>query len=620
MASGRIIDDDSEYAWPPAFSGMRALDSLFRCACCAGVYSGAVLLEGCGHSFCSVCVRTWLTTGNQSSCPRCRKPATLGSVKSNPDFEALCSAFARVRADVLASARACAPSALRVSSPSGSGGGGGGGGGSAVGGGGGSSSAYGRTFSLLDEGEGGGSATAAGASPGAAQRAKVDALPPLQRQPLYAYSALSLKNVKDLCTKAGLPNYSATGKDGLTLRHRTFVNLWNGAVDTLASRRAAAAAGSTQYSLAELREVNKLQIVAATEAAERERERDKVKAAALVKEVPPMMQFPWGAGGGGGGGDGSGSAPSSAAAAGHAGPGGAMARVGAEGAALDAKLRADLQKKAQAAKVAKEAAAAAAKEKEGRGEREGGEGEDGADGDGEGEGGDAGAPTALSQASAGTKRSRPPGSSSQLAGRRPAGSKGGGSGAKLAAAALSPSRAAPPPPPPLPPYVESRYSAVCHRFYFYLKALRADGSAVGSFVLRELLEPEDVEKFGGPGEKSTDAPAGGGGGGGSGAPASPTPAAPAPTAGEASRPAALFEDVVAEEEGEEGSGVALEAGGGEDEDVKKKLAAGSKKARRAAVKGAAALAASVGRGWNCASCTFANAARAKTCAMCEMPR
>ncbi|XP_005100529.1 TNF receptor-associated factor 6 [Aplysia californica] len=58
----------------------KSVDPNLVCAICGGVLESAVLTP-CGHSFCHVCITTWLTRPAVSSCPECRSEVHRDSPK-----------------------------------------------------------------------------------------------------------------------------------------------------------------------------------------------------------------------------------------------------------------------------------------------------------------------------------------------------------------------------------------------------------------------------------------------------------------------------------------------------------------------------------------------------------
>lgn len=96
-------DADGEWQWGKASSTARALAQLeahLRCPICGDVLNIPILLRGCGHSFCSGCIRKSL--GFAQHCPTCRAPAGLADIQKNPVLEAVVQCFSSSRPAMLA--------------------------------------------------------------------------------------------------------------------------------------------------------------------------------------------------------------------------------------------------------------------------------------------------------------------------------------------------------------------------------------------------------------------------------------------------------------------------------------------------------------------------------------
>ncbi|TFK46004.1 hypothetical protein OE88DRAFT_1739812 [Heliocybe sulcata] len=110
------VHDPSDF--PKSATTLRDLDGSLRCNICGELFSAPVTL-GCGHCFCSVCVREAIQV--KAECPTCRKTTNESHIRSNPQMEAAVEGWRNSRALVLRlcleeekrrSAPACAPSTI----------------------------------------------------------------------------------------------------------------------------------------------------------------------------------------------------------------------------------------------------------------------------------------------------------------------------------------------------------------------------------------------------------------------------------------------------------------------------------------------------------------------------
>ncbi|KAL4065277.1 hypothetical protein J3A83DRAFT_4166584 [Scleroderma citrinum] len=77
---------------------LRQLDSSLRCTICGEFYDAPVTL-GCGHCFCSLCIRQHIV--KEAECPSCRKPTVETHFRLNPVLEEAVAAWQRSRPIVL---------------------------------------------------------------------------------------------------------------------------------------------------------------------------------------------------------------------------------------------------------------------------------------------------------------------------------------------------------------------------------------------------------------------------------------------------------------------------------------------------------------------------------------
>ncbi|KAL0947506.1 hypothetical protein HGRIS_013606 [Hohenbuehelia grisea] len=92
------ISDPSDFPPLLARPGLRDLDSSLRCGICGDFYDAPVTL-GCGHCFCSLCIRNALAT--KAECPHCRKPASESHLRADPAIEQVVLAWKTARSCVL---------------------------------------------------------------------------------------------------------------------------------------------------------------------------------------------------------------------------------------------------------------------------------------------------------------------------------------------------------------------------------------------------------------------------------------------------------------------------------------------------------------------------------------
>ena|ERR1700761_2377204 len=112
------ITDPSDFKDASEF--LATLDTSFRCSICKDFFDGPVLLNNCGHSFCSLvsdvrvtnagyhsdagtlviqCIREALSAEQQ--CPSCRQPAAESNLKKNIALEDVVSGWRKVRCGFL---------------------------------------------------------------------------------------------------------------------------------------------------------------------------------------------------------------------------------------------------------------------------------------------------------------------------------------------------------------------------------------------------------------------------------------------------------------------------------------------------------------------------------------
>ncbi|KAI0373293.1 hypothetical protein BV20DRAFT_1119336 [Pilatotrama ljubarskyi] len=92
------ITDSTDFPDPAAAPGLRVLDDALRCDICRDFYDAPVSLN-CGHSFCSVCIRSALPAN--ATCPSCRKPASEVHLRKNVAVESAVQAWREARPLIL---------------------------------------------------------------------------------------------------------------------------------------------------------------------------------------------------------------------------------------------------------------------------------------------------------------------------------------------------------------------------------------------------------------------------------------------------------------------------------------------------------------------------------------
>ncbi|KAJ1769787.1 E3 ubiquitin-protein ligase rad18 [Coemansia sp. RSA 1843] len=77
--------------WPSSFPHLREIDQLLRCPICKEYFETAMVTSGCGHTFCSLCVRRCLT--QETKCPSCRVVLTESDLRPSRIVDSLMRAF-----------------------------------------------------------------------------------------------------------------------------------------------------------------------------------------------------------------------------------------------------------------------------------------------------------------------------------------------------------------------------------------------------------------------------------------------------------------------------------------------------------------------------------------------
>lgn len=75
------IDDPSDFQ----SSELQKLDEHLRCPICKELFTTAMMISTCSHSFCALCVHRCLS--EEQLCPKCRKEAFSNSIVHNYDLD-----------------------------------------------------------------------------------------------------------------------------------------------------------------------------------------------------------------------------------------------------------------------------------------------------------------------------------------------------------------------------------------------------------------------------------------------------------------------------------------------------------------------------------------------------
>ncbi|KAI0648277.1 hypothetical protein C8Q79DRAFT_905677 [Trametes meyenii] len=92
------VSDSSDFPDNTEAPGLRTIDEALRCDICRDFYDAPVSLT-CGHSFCSVCIRSALPIS--ATCPSCRKPASEVHIRRNVVVENAVQAWKTARPLIL---------------------------------------------------------------------------------------------------------------------------------------------------------------------------------------------------------------------------------------------------------------------------------------------------------------------------------------------------------------------------------------------------------------------------------------------------------------------------------------------------------------------------------------
>ncbi|XP_058701403.1 E3 ubiquitin-protein ligase RAD18 isoform X1 [Poecile atricapillus] len=88
-----------EPPWPPSLAPLKAVDNLLRCGICFDYFSIAVIIPQCSHSYCSLCIRKFLSYKTQ--CPTCCVAVSESDLKNNRILDDLVKSFNSARQQLL---------------------------------------------------------------------------------------------------------------------------------------------------------------------------------------------------------------------------------------------------------------------------------------------------------------------------------------------------------------------------------------------------------------------------------------------------------------------------------------------------------------------------------------
>ncbi|XP_066183229.1 E3 ubiquitin-protein ligase RAD18 isoform X2 [Sylvia atricapilla] len=84
---------------PPSLAPLKAVDDLLRCGICFDYFSIAVIIPQCSHSYCSLCIRKFLSYKTQ--CPTCCVAVSESDLKNNRILDDLVKSFGSARQQLL---------------------------------------------------------------------------------------------------------------------------------------------------------------------------------------------------------------------------------------------------------------------------------------------------------------------------------------------------------------------------------------------------------------------------------------------------------------------------------------------------------------------------------------
>ncbi|KAJ1643067.1 E3 ubiquitin-protein ligase rad18 [Coemansia erecta] len=103
-----FIDLEDPSDWPRGFEHLRELEKLLRCPVCKEYLETPMVVSGCGHTFCSLCVRRCIA--QETKCPSCRAQTAEGDLYPNRLIESIMREFRNGRLQLLSAIHAAAKS------------------------------------------------------------------------------------------------------------------------------------------------------------------------------------------------------------------------------------------------------------------------------------------------------------------------------------------------------------------------------------------------------------------------------------------------------------------------------------------------------------------------------
>ena len=98
------VDEAADWRGCQGFEGLETLEESLRCDICKEFLDAPVSVAGCGHSFCSLCIRASLEFQQRAGsprCPTCRGDASTATLRVNPQLRAAVDSFEKLRGSLL---------------------------------------------------------------------------------------------------------------------------------------------------------------------------------------------------------------------------------------------------------------------------------------------------------------------------------------------------------------------------------------------------------------------------------------------------------------------------------------------------------------------------------------
>lgn len=214
-------DQSSAFLSGERFQSLQRLDEVLRCEICKLFMQGAVSLAECGHSFCSECIRGYISACKADPCcPVCKKKVQTSSIQANSVLQAAIQHYIASRSLIVELVRSSAPESRTIASARAS------------------TRQTGKRARDDTEDEvveivsaPSVAASRAAGGPTSASSALPSRPDPPPRLPSKNYHMLKAAQLKDLCASVGL---RADGDaDTLRYRHESYTTSYNAAVDSI---------------------------------------------------------------------------------------------------------------------------------------------------------------------------------------------------------------------------------------------------------------------------------------------------------------------------------------------------------------------------------------------------